>query len=754
MINSSHASSIRKLVLTCFLFLGVLSAQAETVVNQTDTHHTSYTTRYDTSDQANAACLAFTSSYSYSGMCGLSGNSDTSLWAAGWLRTDGPNGTSTDPYFVYGIFQFCPASYQYFEDVHKCVFIVAVPTPVGPRDNGPSCCESGKEQPHVGQPINPATGNMWHRETDYAVSEPSSLAIVRTYNSNRLKVAGGPLNLFGANWTHRYDAMLRPIAPFIPNTRTLKCWKRTDNNYVWCEQLNYVPPLIPEAVSITRGDGKQSDFNRQADGSWTSHADNNDRISAIISDDGSKVLEWSYKAGIAKTTERFDANGRLLSITSRTGRTERLTYSDGITNDTSAGRYPADAPACPNVQAGAVLPAGRLICATDDWGRQMQFEYDAKYRVSRMIDPAGGSYLYAYDGVTGGCTTGTGTNLYACNANNLTSVTYPDGKIRTYHYNEAARINNGTACSNSVSTGSGYVHLVNAMTGLTDENGARHITWTYDCDGLATSSQLGNGAEKISLTYYPPDSSGISTNYIAWTIGPMGSTSFVQQSFNYKDVGGVRKNTAVSGACPECGPYASRAYDANGNDTSRTDRFGYQTTFVYDLARNLETSRTEAAGTPQARTISTTWHSTYRLPLTIAEPKRITSYSYDANGNLLSKSVQATSDLTGASGLGATAVGAPRTWTYTYNAFGQMLTATGPRTDVADVTSYTYDSSNGTLASVTNALGHSTTFSDYDAHGRPHTIRAKGITTGLSYTERGQISTQSVSAAGRSENTS
>ena len=31
-----------------------------------------------------------------------------------------------------------------------------------------------------------------------------------------------------------------------------------------------------------------------------------------------------------------------------------------------------------------------------------------------------------------------------------------------------------------------------------------------------------------------------------------------------------------------------------------------------------------------------------------------------------------------------------RTWTYTYNSSGQVLTINGPRTDVSDVTTYTY----------------------------------------------------------------
>ena len=145
----------------------------------------------------------------------------------------------------------------------------------------------------------------------------------------------------------------------------------------------------------------------------------------------------------------------------------------------------------------------------------------------------------------------------------------------------------------------------------------------------------------------------------------------------------------------------ARTYDANGNVASRTDFNGNLTNYTYDLARNLETSRTEGLtgrrGTPQTRTISTQWHPTFRLPAAIAEPLRITTNIYDADGTacgargaLCSRSVQATTDANGSQGFSATPSGAPRTWTYTYNANGSVLTMNGPRTDVADVTTYTY----------------------------------------------------------------
>ena len=87
---------------------------------------------------------------------------------------------------------------------------------------------------------------------------------------------------------------------------------------------------------------------------------------------------------------------------------------------------------------------------------------------------------------------------------------------------------------------------------------------------------------------------------------------------------------------------------------------------AYDLARNLETSRIEgllatedcaasratAPNRPDVRKTTTTWHATYRLPLTMTEPaaaatvggtagSKLTQFSYDASGNLLQKDVTA-----------------------------------------------------------------------------------------------------------------
>src|ERR1019366_6214456 len=57
-----------------------------------------------------------------------------------------------------------------------------------------------------------------------------------------------------------------------------------------------------------------------------------------------------------------------------------------------------------------------------------------------------------------------------------------------------------------------------------------------------------------------------------------------------------------------------------------------------------------------------------------------------------------------------------RTWTYTYNSYGQSLTATNPK---GHVTKYAY--SKGNLSSQTDPLGHVTKYT-YDVEGKRVTM--------------------------------
>lgn len=93
---------------------------------------------------------------------------------------------------------------------------------------------------------------------------------------------------------------------------------------------------------------------------------------------------------------------------------------------------------------------------------------------------------------------------------------------------------------------------------------------------------------------------------------------------------------------------------------------------------------------------------------------------------------------------------ATRTWTYTYNASGLLASTDGPRTDVADVSSYTYDAS-GRRTHVQNALGQVTTLSNFDSYGRPQTITdSNGVSTTLAYTPQGWLESATTSSSNSS----
>ncbi|MDQ1835156.1 DUF6531 domain-containing protein [Massilia scottii] len=624
------------------------------------------------------------------------------------------------------------------------------------KNVGACACD---DVPTIGEPIQPTTGNMWHSISDYQPSKAAgNLTLNRIYNSSPIYPDPATVRGFGVRWTHSYNKSLRAEQNYVAGAPG-DCWLFNSDGSLECSSGFPSREPIPGRVSVMHPDGKQILFTRVA-GTYTSTADVSDKLSAVMTEDNLAVKEWILSSAQQDRAERFDISGLLLSVTERGGLKQLFTYSDGVTNNTNVSRIPATAPVCADAHPNNVLQAGRLLCVTNNWGRQIQFRYDVKGRITEMLDPAGKSTFYEYDGASGGCIPGNETK-YACKANNLTKVTYPDGKSQTYWYNEASKINGGAICMNAFRTignGFGPTAFSNLMTGLVDENEERHISWTYDCSGRATSSQLGDGVNKVTVAY---TDSTVPSAKVTHYLGPKENPVTSVSNFGKQSVLGVAKNTTVDAPCVECGTIAERKYDTAGNIAMRKDFNSNYSCFEYEAARNLETTPVEGAPTAACaplltaqtlaspvRKTTTKWHAQFRLPETIAEPKRITKYQYEAvSGNLLSRTEQATTDLTGAQGVNAPLTGSARKWTYTYNNVGQLLTVTGPRTDIVDVTKYEYKESTGDLVMVTNAAKQETAYEEYDDHGRVHTIRVQnGPTTKLAYTERGWVKSQAVTS--------
>jgi YD repeat-containing protein len=666
-----------------------------------------------------------------------------------------------------------------------CVRVIPAPAPDNPHKNSspPPCQDPKKAPPKCGNPINPSNGNKYQSEADYVSPlSANSLSLVRHYSSNPFSEDAKRKRSFGKRWTHRYDVMVTRESQFIPDDPVPpKCYQRVDTLFTWCEYpAALMDDPIPVAVSITRPGGNKNMYSRTSGNVWKSDSDINDRLTATFNADNSLVSGWTHVTAQGDEIERFEGSS-LISITSRNGTVQRLTYSTGGTNDTNVSRMPADAPVCSRIHPGKALPSGYLLCVTDNWGRQLHFEYEIvgdendllsyfKAHIVKTIDPAQQETLYAYDGPSSGCFVGTG-NTASCADNNLTSVTYPDGKTKTYYYNEISNINNGSNCY-AKNVGNGFGHLRNALTGIVDENGARFASWGYNCNGDAWQSWHAGGTNKVALIYGDVEANGVRSSGVSYTSGHPGNPMLWGVEFVFKKILGVFRhtstNTSGNQACDDCGPIKSKTYDANGNVASATDWNNNKTCYAYDLTRNLETARVDglatgadcpatlaaASLTAPARKITTQWHATFRLPVMISEPKRQTRFDYDPSGNLLVKAVFATNDATGVQGLAAVTVGTPRRWESTYNGAGQVLTVKGPRTDVNDTTTYAYDAATGNLISITNPAGHVTTLTHYDAHGRVgRIVDANGLTTDLVYAPRGWLTNKIVTDNGITETT-
>ncbi|MBS0380650.1 MAG: RHS repeat protein, partial [Proteobacteria bacterium] len=446
-------------------------------------------------------------------------------------------------------------------------------------------------------------------------------------------------------------------------------------------------------VYAYRPDGRVLIFN-QSGSTYSPDGDVADSL-APVSGGG-----WQYQTA-NDTIETYNAAGQLISIAARGKSPITVSYNTG----SGLGDGPTS--------------------VSDAFGHSLAFAYSndpgGKPRLSTVTDPAGKTIQYAY-------------NSYG----DLTNLTNADTTTQSYAYSSGV---------------AGGLYL---LTGHTDEAAVQYASWTYSSSGgHPITSQLAGGVGAYSFTYSTSGSGGS----ISIT-DPLGQA----RTFNQSLVWGSYRTTSASAVCPGCGEDASRVFDANGNVTKRVDFDGNETTYSYDVTQNEETSRTEGltstgGTTAQTRTITTSWDPNWRQPQVISvyagatgtgTPLRITTLAYDGDsgiscggggaGALCSKTVTDTS----------VTPNVTRTWSYTYDTYGRMRTAKGPRTDVNSTTTYTYytcttGSQCGQLYTVTDPVGNVTTYNTYNAHGQPLTITdPNGVLTTLTYDLRLRLTSRQV----------
>jgi YD repeat-containing protein len=541
-------------------------------------------------------------------------------------------------------------------------------------------------------------------------------------NGCSCSVAGDPINLgTGNEYEDEKDYSSDDTLRFERYYNSSNSIASTNIGVQWLDNydrsIQYQTSTTPVAT-VFRPDGKEFAF-QKVNGVWTPDADVNDTLTESDNAQG-QLQGWTYFDAKTQQYENYNAGGALTSIQDLTGQVTLLTYSDGAT------------------PASIAPVAGLLITVAAPSGRKLQFVYNSSSQITQITLPDGSTLGYAYD-----------------TSGNMTQVTYPDGHTRVYKYDES-----GNAPS-------GFPSL---MTGILDENGQRYVDIHYDSQDRAISSQLGGIADLTQVAYNADETSTVTY--------PLG----IQTTIGFAAPYGRIQIASASQPCePGCNQTAAtRTYDANGNLANSVDFNGNVTKTTYG-ADGLLDQQVDASGTAGQRTIDFTWNPTLRLPLTRTV--------FDANGRTVSNSQwvynspgqtlahceidpanSSISDYT-CSNTGTVPSGVRRT-TYTYCVtvdttqcplVGLMLTATGPRTDMPQTTTYSYYLSSsatncgipggacyqaGDLHTITDPQGHVTTIASYDGAGRiTRTTDANGINTDLTYTPRGWLASRSVGGA-------
>ncbi|WP_295928542.1 RHS repeat-associated core domain-containing protein [uncultured Xanthomonas sp.] len=388
---------------------------------------------------------------------------------------------------------------------------------------------------------------------------------------------------------------------------------------------------------------------------------------------------------------------------------------------------------------------GKLLERENRDGTFLHYDYDDLGRLTTILHSSGRTldfhYLSATSGALIGAITTSGIPLVTytyTQRGQVETATYPDGTQKLYHYEDPRFPEN--------------------LTGFTGEDGQRFSTFAYDEAGRAISSQHAGGIDGITLAY-----SAASTR-VTDALGDVIDYTMTNAGGASPKVGAVARTDGTLQYS-----YNDQSSDFRRRLSSVTDRRGIQTQHSYaeatenGVAVNIHTVR-EAVGQPQERTTTTRTAAGSNRLLSVQTGGRTVSYSY--NDRL--QPVQMTSS--------DTASGKQRTITYSYceasdvaatdstcPILGLPKSVDGARTDVNDITSFTYyptdDSTcatspttcphrKGDLWRVTNALGQVTEYLAYDGAGRVLSAKdANGVITDYTYHPRGWLTASKVRGA-------
>lgn len=577
----------------------------------------------------------------------------------------------------------------------------------------------------VGQPVNCATGTLWHSFTDAAVPGLGvPLNFTRTYSSADAGT-NGPL---GYGWTHSYAMRL----DFDPS-----------GEVDVIQENGSVVPFYEAIEGYVPGPGVQASFVQNEDGTFTfkRFATNDSYVFDAIGRLLSEVDPNGYETSLS-----YDGTGHLTGVADQAGRTLELTYvGEHISSLTDPKGH----------VTSFSYDKGDLVQATDPLGNSWEFAYDSSHRLVGMTDPNGGTTTNVYDSSDrvvrqenplDKATTWSYAGEPETASGGTTTITDPLGRESVQHYVdlELTAITVGAGGPHPATTSYEYDPVSHELTQSTspegnvstreyDERGdllqtvdplGHESTYTYDSDGNLLSTTDPRGATRT----YSYDSRG---NPVSSST-PLGNGKSATWTYEYgtgATAGDLLASTNPSGKSTEY------EYDAAGNVMKAVDPLGRSTSYAYDSNGNL-TSRTNPSGRKTAYTYNAGDELT---AIDFSDPATPdVEFSYDANGNRTGMD-----DGTGESD-------------YSYDAAGRMTSATNGAgktigyayDDAGELTDVTYPNGKtvtrhyddrGQLASVTDWLGNTSQF-EYDGDGNLVSRELPGsVTTTTTYDADGRV---------------
>jgi RHS repeat-associated protein len=307
----------------------------------------------------------------------------------------------------------------------------------------------------------------------------------------------------------------------------------------------------------------------------------------------------------------------------------------------------------------------------------------------------------------------------------LSTVTDSVGRTMSFTYNGG-----GQLTQVSSSDGRSVSYTYNSPGQLATDTDTRGKVWsyTYDTNGLLTKETDPRSKQVFKLVY---DNYGrVTDRYDAFNDDTTFSYNFSTQTTTITDpLGKVIKDIYQNGALveriDELNHATYRSYDSNLNVASTTDARGKVTTYTYDAAGNV---LTKTAPSPLSYVQTWTYNGRNDVTSYVDGRNKTTTFGYDSTGNLTSITQPGSNvtsfayDSGGKGLLVSTTDPRSKTTTFAYDSSNNRTSSTDPD---GNVTSFGYDSI-GRVASIVDARGNASganpndykTVFTYDAAGR------------------------------------